>query len=110
VPSRGDDHVVAHQLQLRQRLAVDLAVGDERCEVVGGSGSPRRGELAEVTEEVEDDFASMHRLAFADRCGGLGTCGWVVWVLMGVVGAESGVWRARRGQGCWSGFGVVGAG
>ena len=51
---RGDDHVVAHLLEVGDWCVVDAAVGDERREVVGGMRLALGGQLAEVAVEVHD--------------------------------------------------------
>ena len=50
----GDDHVVAHELEVGQRVVVDGAIRDQRCEVLGGLVPALGGEFAEVAEVVLD--------------------------------------------------------
>jgi hypothetical protein len=40
VPCGGDDHVVAHELDVRERLAIDAGIRDDRGEVARGQLAP----------------------------------------------------------------------
>ena len=66
----GDDHIVAHRLEIVDRRAVDLAVGDHRGHVASRMGFTIIGYLFEIGEEVGN-----HRLQVADSVGPLAVGG-----------------------------------
>jgi hypothetical protein len=55
VAGGGDDHVVAHRLEVVDRLAVQLAVGDNAGQVLARTGLAVIGDRLEVHKEVRDD-------------------------------------------------------
>ena len=72
MPGRGDDQVEAHDVHIGQGRPVELGVGDDRGQVLGGMRPPVGGEAGEVVDEVEHDVEHRGVLAHPSDVGVLG--------------------------------------